>query len=946
MSTPYHAAYWANALSISDATGTVADLSRSIANARVDLNPHQVDAALFAIRSPLSKGVILADEVGLGKTIEAGLVIAQQWAERRRRILLVVPATLRKQWQEELRQKFALPTFILEGRSYAAARAAGSDRPFDRAGEVVITSYQFAAAKADDIQDTQWDLVVFDEAHRLRNVYKPDSRIAAALRDATRGRRKLLLTATPLQNSLLELYGLASFVDEHLFGDERSFREQFGTGSGLDAARASQLRWRLRGTLIRTLRSQVLEYVRFTNRTPITQDFRPTDAEQLLYDQVSEYLQRPVLGAIPSGQRALITLVLRRLLASSTFAIASTLRKLVERVEALLAHREPEAWAMLVVPDLEEMDDIAEEFLPKQEEAALLAAEELETELADLRSFAQLAESIAINAKGGALLVALRTAFARAAELGAARKAVIFTESRKTQEYLVSLLRTNGYDGQVVQLNGTNTDSASRALHEKWFARHRGTATVTGARAVDTRAAIVDAFRDEASILVATEAAAEGVNLQFCSLVVNYDLSWNPQRIEQRIGRCHRYGQKHDVVVVNLINRANAADERVFELLSAKFRLFEGVFGASDDVLGALESGIDIERRIAEVYQSCRTAEEIGEAFDALQEALEQEIASRMTETRAAVLEHFDEDVQRKLRVHREEAQQALEERQRLLWELSRYELAGEAEFDSAIPRFDYRGALAPTGGYHLLWPEAERRGDTFYRPEHPLALQIIERATHRELAVGELLLDLRGARPAVPALAPFDERSGWLVCGRLLASALQDEQHLVVVGAADDGSALDDELCRRLLRLPVIRSVQASAAPPPTLEQVREAGIGRVLVDVERRNTRWYDDEVVKLDEWANDLRTSLERELRDIDRAIAEARTASRGAVALAEKLEGQRRLKQLERQRADKRRALYDAQDQIAARRDDMIAAIERQLSATHTWSEAFVLRWRLM
>lgn len=945
MPTPYHAAYWAHALSISDATGTVADLSRSIANARVDLNPHQVDAALFAIRSPLSKGVLLADEVGLGKTIEAGLVIAQRWAERKRRILLVVPASLRKQWQEELRQKFALPSIVLEGKSYAADRAAGIERLFERADEIVITSYQFAAAKGDEVHDVPWDLVVFDEAHRLRNVYRPESRIAAALRDATIDARKLLLTATPLQNSLLELYGLASFIDPHLFGDERSFREQFGSGTGLDAARASQLRWRLRSVMTRTLRSQVLEYVRFTNRTPITQDFRPSDAEQLLYDQVSEYLQRPTLGAIPSGQRALITLVLRRLLASSTFAIAATLRRLIERVEALLAGRDPELAAVLVLPDADDMDDIAEEFLPQQTEPALVSRADLKSELADLRSYLHLAESITENAKGTALLLALDAAFARATELGASRKAVIFTESRRTQEYLVRLLEERGYAGQVVHLNGTNTDPASRARYNRWFERHRASATVTGSRAVDTRTAIVEAFRDEATILVATEAAAEGVNLQFCSLVVNYDLPWNPQRIEQRIGRCHRYGQLHDVVVVNLINRANAADERVFELLSAKFRLFEGVFGASDDVLGALESGVDIERRIAEVYQTCRTVAEIGAAFDALQASLEAEITSRMDATREAVLEHFDEDVQTRLRVHREQAQESLAERQRLLWELTRFEARDDATFSDGSPRFDYRGDLAAEGGYHLLWPEADRQGDVFYRPEHPLAQALIERALRRPLETGALVLDLRGARPAVQSLASLDRQSGWLVCGRLVAAALREEQHLVLAAVTDAGVSLDDDQCRRLLRLAVTRSGIATEPNQATLSAARELAIALVVAEVDRRNAAWYDEEVVKLDEWANDLRTSLERELRDLDRAISDARRGSLAAGTLAEKLEAQRALKALEKQRADKRRALYDAQDKIAERRDVMIAEIERQLGATHTWSEAFVVRWEL-
>src|SRR5206468_9785394 len=135
----------------------------------------------------------------------------------------------------------------------------------------------------------------------------------------------------------------------------------------------------------------------------------------------------------------------------------------------------------------------------------------------------------------------------------------------------------------------------------------------------DMRAALVDRFRSTAKIMIATEAAAEGINLQFCSMVVNYDLPWNPQRIEQRIGRCHRYGQQHDVVVINFLNQANAADQRVFQLLSEKFKLFEGVFGASDEVLGAIESGVDFEKRIAGIYQRCRKPDEIQTAFDQLQ---------------------------------------------------------------------------------------------------------------------------------------------------------------------------------------------------------------------------------------------------------------------------------------------------------------------------------------
>ena len=193
MTTAYHSQFWAHALTLRGATGTIEALSRSIAGARVDLNPHQVDAALFAIRSPLTKGVILADEVGLGKTIEAGIVIAQRWAERKRRILVIVPATLRKQWQQELETKFYLPTRILDSQTFNSIREDGIFNPFDSQDKLVICSYHFASAKSSEVSRFPWDLVVIDEAHRLRNVYKKSSKLARSIVDAVGHSPKLSL---------------------------------------------------------------------------------------------------------------------------------------------------------------------------------------------------------------------------------------------------------------------------------------------------------------------------------------------------------------------------------------------------------------------------------------------------------------------------------------------------------------------------------------------------------------------------------------------------------------------------------------------------------------------------------------------------------------------------------------------------------------------------------
>ncbi|HRA90485.1 MAG TPA: DEAD/DEAH box helicase, partial [Planctomycetaceae bacterium] len=333
--TQYHSKYFAYELTKRVGADQADKLAQSLSNATVDLNPHQVDAALFAFRSPLSRGAILADEVGLGKTIEAGIVISQLWAEKKRRVLVIVPASLRKQWSSELANKFFIPSVLLESKSFREM-SRNMPSPFQPQNQVVICSYQFARSKAAEVTAVPWDLVVIDEAHRLRNVYKKDNKIARTLRDALYGRPKILLTATPLQNSLMELYGLVTFVDEHVFGSEDAFRELYGKKSKkLSAGVLANLRARLAPICQRTLRKQVVEYVRYTRRIPITEDFTPSRDEQRLYDQVSAYLQKDNLHALPNSQRQLIELVLRKILASSSFAIAATLGTMIERLKKL-----------------------------------------------------------------------------------------------------------------------------------------------------------------------------------------------------------------------------------------------------------------------------------------------------------------------------------------------------------------------------------------------------------------------------------------------------------------------------------------------------------------------------------------------------------------------------------------------------------------------------------
>jgi superfamily II DNA or RNA helicase len=928
-----------------------------LADAQVDLNPHQVEAALFAFRSPFSKGAILADEVGLGKTIEAGLLIAQKWAERKRRLLVILPANLRKQWSQELEDKFYLPSVILETRSFNEAIRAGHLNPFQQ-DAVVLCSYQFARSKEPYLRQTAWDLVVIDEAHRLRNVYKGSSKIALAIKQAVAPFPKVLLTATPLQNSLLELYGLVSIIDDFAFGDLQSYRSRFSRlGDDTDFA---ELKERLAPLCKRTLRRQALEYVKYTNRHALVQEFVPTPDEQRLYDLVSNYLQRETLYALPVSQRQLITLILRKLLASSTYAISGTLDGMVQRLQAAAAGAEAvEAPPENLPEDWEQLDELIDEWeedgATTTEKARLTPDQlaDLKRELAELREFHDLAKSIIKNSKGEVLLTALRRGFAAAAEAQAAQgspalqqKAVVFTESRRTQEYLFRLLEQTEFRGRVMLFNGTNNDQTSKAIYQRWLAKHAGTDRVSGSPSADMRAALVEHFRDEAAILIATEAAAEGINLQFCNLVVNYDLPWNPQRIEQRIGRCHRYGQKFDVVVVNFLNKTNAADQRVYELLDQKFRLFNGVFGASDEVLGAIESGVDFEKRIAGIYHKCRTPEQIQFEFDRLQRELESQIAEGQRDAREKLLDNFDQEVVEKVRIQSQDVLDRFNER---LWRLTRYLLRDHARFEDSDFSFmlhsnPFAGEAIHPGPYRM----GRRTEDAnTYRVGHPLAQRVLALGRGLETPPAEVTFHYRDSGKKIAILESLVGTSGWLACVRLTVSAMETEDHLFFAGATDAGEPLDDVQCRRLFDLPatVERSCVIPEAVAATLAEAHASRERQLLEDFTTRNGRWFDLEMDKLDRWAEDRRISLKAELDELDETIKETKKAARLAPNLPEKLERQRALRQLESKRIEAWKVFDEASREINRQKDALLDEISRRLEQKLEQEPLFTLRWTL-
>jgi len=956
MTTPYHARYFAHELTRQRQPQGVDRLSMALFDACVDLNPHQIDAAAFALRSPLSKGVLLADEVGLGKTIEAGLVLCQYWAERKRRLLVICPASLRKQWGLELAGKFNLPNIILDAKTYAQQQAAGNAQPF-ATGQVVITSMNFAAKMQADIRAVPFDLVVIDEAHKLRNAYRPSNKMGQSIKWAIEDRKKLLLTATPLQNSLLELYGLSTVLDDLIFGEPNSFRSQYCNSTGdLNA-----LKDRLQHFCQRTLRRQVIEYIQYTKRRPLTFQFHPNDDEHKLYEAVSAYLMRENTFALPTQQRHLIVLILRKLLASSSFAVASTLETMQARLKQLLEGLPVEDHLAEGVVEQEEIEeDLLDEILEgtdedaDQPQAAQAKPDRkaLQQEIDELTRYSQWARSIGVDTKSRSLLKALDAGLAEMAKLGAKRKALVFTESRRTQDYLKKFLEANGYAGQIVLFNGTNADPESRQIIDKWIKDNAVPGRVSGSRSVDSRTALIEHFENNATIMIATEAGAEGVNLQFCSLVINYDLPWNPQRIEQRIGRCHRYGQKHDVVVINFLNERNEADRRVHELLSEKFNLFSGVFGASDEVLGSIESGVDFERRILAIYQQCRTLPEITDAFQKLQQEMDESIKARLDDTHKVLLERFDEDVHARLKMQLSDAQVNLDRISRLFWTLTRFIIADRAVFDDHALAFDLQRPPKPelkAGRYHLISKtQPNVTGDFLYRLSHPLGEWVIDTGRACPTPVAAVTFDVTNYHHKLSMIEAIKGQSGWLTLQHLVVDSFDREDYLLFSAVNDAGKSLDQETCERLFHCDA--AVDPMGDPPQNVserlqkeaERHAHAAIGKSL----ESNNQLFGEERERLENWADDMVFSAEKDLADTKAQIKAVRRQSRLATTLDEQNDLQKKLQELEKQQRKQRQQIFEIEDQIAEKRDRLIDGLQRRMSQKTATTPLFTIQWRVV
>lgn len=612
---------------------------RCLLNTKIEINPHQINAFCAAIQALKTGGIVLADEVGLGKTIEAGLTLKYVLDSGAKRVLIALPATLRKQWEVELEEKFSLKATILDrltvesNLSFWKSCLENRDKV-----RIVITSYDYSSKLMQRFPNLKWDFIIIDEAHNLRNVFHGTKR-AKRLYELSKGIPKILLTATPLQNSLSDLHGLISFIDPRIFGSEKVFNKRFIEGQDYP-----ELKRELIPVLYRTLRRDVGKYMDFKKRECRTIDFALSPDEVELYMRVNNFLKRDVLYSIPNANKGLIVLVIRKLLASSSYALIETFEVLKNRLQKLYegtkSANAQDGFALFWDFIEDEIDESAFEEI--DDEDTLFQKQQIQTEMDEVDAIIETASRIQSNAKIKALKTAIHTAFEYQGKQNIPQKVVVFTESKRTQKYIAAELCKDGFEeDDILLFNGDFNDAMTKEIYRAWQVKNFGKTNY--GRSIEYKHAIVDYFKEHSKVLIVTDAGSEGLNLQFCNTVINYDLPWNPQKIEQRIGRCHRYGQKYDVVAINLLNTGNEADRRVYEILSKKFELFDGIFGASDIAIGALESGTSFEKTILDIYQHCRTRAEFKKAFDRLDRHLDAKRNKKAVQLRSILMTDSDE---------------------------------------------------------------------------------------------------------------------------------------------------------------------------------------------------------------------------------------------------------------------------------------------------------------
>lgn len=907
------ATYLSNYIQLKKSGEDFSKLGTSLMGSKISLNPHQIDAALAFFKTPFQKGLILADEVGLGKTIEAGLVISQYWYEKKRKILIISPASLMKQWNEELYEKFFLESTLLSSKQFKSADFKWEDK-------IYITSLHSIYLNKELFNST-FDLVVIDEAHKLRNVYKSNGVMAPAIKEAFAGTKKLMLTATPFQNNLLELFGLISIIDDEIFGDVELFKSKYINNYNLNKEDLHSI---LEKYIVRTLRKDVVKYIKYTKRLVEVFEYESTLKESQFYEMVSSILYSDdFLESYFGGQNQLLIILLQKLLSSSSYAVCKTLTNMKYNLQ----NKE-----LLVIDDIE-----------NDEEEKIIANKpniNINNIIKNIDKCLEFSKTITIDSKYESLKKAIDSAFELLLQDSSRNKKIlIFTESKQTQEYLAYRLKNDGYD-KILSFNGENNSKEINNLYCEWLEKTDQISSNVD-KSINVRRAIIDAFENQYEILIATDAAAEGLNMQFCSIMINYDLPWNPQKIEQRIGRCHRYGQKNDVIVMNMLNKNSSIDNRIYTLLNTKLGIFEETFGSSDLILGNTNIAEDIELRIKKIYTSCRTPEEINEAFEEMQKEFDKEIKESLKISEDKLEQYFDEEVQRSFDLQYVEATKLVNEYEIIFWELLKYTYFNDAKFNEN----DFTFKMEKSNENYYVSTQKKNLSNYHYCSlNSELGQRVLLVAKNRN-NLSKNTLDYTNSNAKIGFIDNTENKSGQIVVSKVTYNSFELTESLVLSGRFDDGTIIPGDICHKLLKLECAETA-VTTTDFGELNKRHNLDIDKTINEIELRNENLFRDESEYINSWADNQIESIQVKVKEMREKRKILQMDFNYEKDILEKERIQSEIHKLSKKISQSWISLAEAEDQINERRNNLMVNLskekKKEINIENLISMEFIIR----
>lgn len=856
----------------------------AFASSDIEIFPYQVAAAQFAMRSPYLKGAILCDEGSLGKTYEAMLVITQTWYENRKNILIIVPTSLLFQWKDVVENKFSIPFFVIDNNKvFNELLNSGNENPFNQDG-IILTTYNFAQEKHEYIKQINWDLSVFEEAHHLRNFYTEKTKGTMLIHDAVIGSFKLLLTATPIQNSIMDLYGLIYFIDKKVLPDADTFYQRYFR----KPENYSELAERVSKYCFRTTRQQAETYIKIPERIPITVEFELNDKEKEIYDLLEKYIQQDGKLAFPKMDKYDLALMLYHTFSSSTFALSKTLDGVLKRLEKML-----------------------------EEDSS---NQKLQSELNHIKQICSLSKNISENTKGIKLLETLKNGFSKLRSLGAKKKALIFTENRATQKYLYDLLNRKGYKDKVLMFNGD-------------FSRDYS---------------IIENFKNEAEILIATDVASEGLNLEFCSFVVNYDLPYNILTIEQRINRCHRQGQQSDVIVVNFIDKNNFADVRMVELINKRVLQFDGILGLTDNVIGNFD--VDFNKAISQA----RTKKEIDETFNRVLKQYEEHNKKLVKTAEHSLFTSFSKDIADKFVISPQYIESTVEKLNNDLWDITKYFFDGKGyhHIDEKTRTISFAGTPPKVFTGSVLGRN-EYSMDKNYQPRSgrhtitgSLARRIISQIKSNGIYdKGELILD-----------GKFQEcEIGYYEVNVKSKKDISFKENFhTFVGRTESGIDLTDEECKEIMEFPAI-SCKYEGSKITEIDWWKGEKKSRHKLDdmvsakpfvekVVSENSSAEQENIELLKQYTNYKKSELRRNINQIEHQLKTFERGLNDVSSLEEKLTLKKSIALLQKEYMKAKQTLFFDEMRLEQELEDTIKELTEKSELTSEIKRMFVIKVR--